>query len=222
VSERTFANRKRAWPVLVAVGLCGLVGVVGCGDRAKPRAAVAGTADVTESPPAAATLTPLVAGNRLPPLSAAGWIHGQPSGPAAPGVRLVLVDLWSNWCPFCRSNAPELVRLHQKFSVRGVSFVSLTTMDHDAAESFVNQFGISWPCGYGAAPEVVLSLGAAAGSGIAMPGEEIAPTIYLVGPDGRVRWTDGQGRFHHEGPEKWGRTLEAAVEAELGGAASNP
>ena len=33
-------------------------------------------------------------------------------------------------------------------------------------------------------------------------GYEIAPTLYLIGPDGIVRWTDQQARYRHTDPKK--------------------
>ena len=54
------------------------------------------------------------------------------------------------------------------------------------------------------------------------PGYEIAPIIYLVGPDGRIRWTDGRARYRHEKPDKWGNDVAAAIEAALAEPSKGP
>jgi hypothetical protein len=40
---------------------------------------------------------PLAAGEKLPPLEAAGWLNGSPPQPGAPGVRLIVLDVWTQW-----------------------------------------------------------------------------------------------------------------------------
>ena len=159
------------------------------------------------------TVEPLAPGAQLPPLAAEGWINGPPPSPSRPGVRLFLLDVWADWCPYCRSGAPELTRLYEKFAGRGVAFVSLTDMPRQTAAAFVEQFAVLWPNGYGISAEAVVALGAK--SGLQTPEYKVAPIVYLVGPDGRIRWTDRRARYRHTEAEPWGRELDAAIEAAL-------
>lgn len=162
--------------------------------------------------PRTAQLSP---GDPLPPIPAEGWINGPPLPAGSPGLRLTVLDVWAAWCPYCRQNAPGLIRLHQKYSDRGVTFISITNMDRQSAGAFANEFEVTWPSGYGLTSAGVVALGA--GSGMAAPGYEIAPVIYLVGSDDRVRWSDRQGRFRHTAPGDWERELDAAIAAALDG-----
>lgn len=159
------------------------------------------------------TSNPLGPGELFPALSAEGWLNGTPRPLDSPGVRLTVVDVWANWCPFCRQSAPGLVRVHQKFAARGVAFVSLTNMPRLAAERFVNDFSVPWPNGYGVSGDDLASLRAE--SGQVIRGYEVAPIVYVVGPDGRVRWSDRQGRFRHTDPKVWEGQLDSAIEAAL-------
>lgn len=153
---------------------------------------------------------PLEVGAALPPLQAEGWVNGPPPAPGAAGTRLLVVDVWGTWCPYCARSAPELVQLHKKYADRGVAFVSITNTHRGVVEGFVRRHALTWANGYGASPETIAALGA--GSGMTGPPEyESAPTVYLVGPDGRVRWTDGRGRMKHEEPDAWARKLDAAI-----------
>jgi thiol-disulfide isomerase/thioredoxin len=157
---------------------------------------------------------PLKPGDPLPPLEAAGWLNGPPPAPGSPGVRLLVVDVWGIWCPNCALSAPGLERVYEKYSPQGVAFVSITNSEQAVVEGYVKRHAVPWPSGYGASSGTIAALGAASG----MPGPveyELAPTLYLVGPDGRVRWADGRGRFRHVEPQAWERDLDAAIAAAL-------
>lgn len=105
------------------------------------------------------------------------------------------------------------MRLHKKYAASGVSFVSMTNMPRGSAEALVGEFSLPWPNGYGMSAAAVKAFGL--NSGMPMPGYEIAPTVYLVGTDGRVRWADSQGRYKHTAPAAWGRQLDEAIAAAL-------
>jgi hypothetical protein len=71
--------------------------------------------------------------------------------------------------------------VQQSLRARGVVFLGLT--DEDAStltksEAFVDEVGMTWPNGYGAA-ETIASLRV---SGL--------PTVFVIGSDGRVLWHD--------------------------------
>lgn len=181
------------------------------------RDSVPSNSEETSAPPEMFTPAPkgevLSAGKLLPPLMVEGWLNGPPFLPPESKVRLVVVDVWAQWCPYCRMSAPELVRVFHKYGARGVSFVSLTSMPRDMVEAFVKEFALPWPNGYGAHPATVAALGVT--SGMMMAEYQIAPTVYLVGPDGRVRWCDSQGRVRHTAPQEWGKQLDDAIDAAL-------
>ncbi len=81
-----------------------------------------------------------------------------------------------------------------------MAFISLTSDSRAEAESFVRRFSIPWPCGYGAAP--------------------VTPALYVIGPDGRLLWDDGQARPRHRGDcEDLLRELDGEIERALAGEA---
>jgi hypothetical protein len=103
-----------------------------------------------------------------------------------------------------------MVRTYEKYSSRGVAFASITNHERAVVENFVRTHSVRWPHGYAATAGHVAALGA--GSGMTGPAEyEVAPTLYLVGPDGRVRWIAGRGRQRHQDPAEWERALDAAI-----------
>jgi thiol-disulfide isomerase/thioredoxin len=152
-------------------------------------------------------------GTAFPKVEAEGWINGPPPAFDAPGTKLTVVDLWAQWCPYCRFGAPELVKLHKRFSSQGVVFVSLTNMQQPSVESFVKELSVSWPSGYGLSSESIGEFGV--GSGMQTSEYGIAPTLFLVGADGRVRWTDKQARLRHADVNEWSNEVGEAIEAAL-------
>ena len=74
--------------------------------------------------------------------------------------------------------------------------MSLTDDSRSEAESFVGRYSLPWPCGYGTAA--------------------VTPTLYLIGPKGRVLWDDGQARpRHREDTQALLRRLDAEIERAL-------
>jgi len=112
--------------------------------------------------------------------------------------KVVLVDFWATWCPPCRAEMPDLVKLNQDLAPRGFTILGVA-MDEDGAEA-VRAFTALQPIPY----PVVLNGPAGAPAGWSVPG---LPTAYLIGRDGRLlrRWLGGKN------PDE----LRAAVEAAL-------
>jgi thiol-disulfide isomerase/thioredoxin len=95
----------------------------------------------------------LPAGEPAPPISAAGWLNGEPPPPEQLAESVVVVDAWFAGCVHCRRQAPELVELYEKYKGRGVVFIGLTPDDEQMLEesrAYLDHYGITWPNGYGA------------------------------------------------------------------------
>jgi len=195
-----------------AVVLAAALLIAGCEPTPVPR-----PTNVPDDVPEVTTPVPstpqLKVGDVLPPLVTKGWINGPPPAVGAPGQKLLLVDVWAHWCPFCKTSAPDLVRLHEKYSPRGVQFVGLTNMPDDMVEPYVAKARIPWANGYLMSTDTIIRLGA--GSGMPGAGYQVAPTILLVGPDGVIRWTDERRRMQHSPPENWSKVVDAALAAQL-------
>jgi hypothetical protein len=141
------------------------------------------------------------AGERFPDLHVVGWLNGHPDEAALRG-KVLVIDVWDGMCIGCRQAVPCLVQAYKRFRGRGVSFVGLTAADRADAERFLADTEISWPNGYGAKPTLD-----ALGSRV--------PTIYVVGPDRRIVWTDQRARYLHR-VGHLGRELRKAIEDALG------
>lgn len=133
-------------------------------------------------------------GQMAPPITAPGWLNGEP--PELSG-KVVVLDAWFAACGPCRKKAPELVRTYERFRERGVVFIGLTPDGEEElpeSRAFVEKAGITWPNGY----DAVETLQAFLTDG------GIFPSLWVIGRDGKVTWNrDSPG------------TLEEAIEKAL-------
>ena len=59
--------------------------------------------------------------------------------------KTVVLDFWASWCPDCRKDAPEMVRLHREYGARGVEFVGVSMdTDVEAWRKGCQQLGIQF------------------------------------------------------------------------------
>jgi len=94
--------------------------------------------------------------------------------------KTVVIDFWASWCPDCRKDAPELVRLYDEFHPKGIEFVGVS-MDTDikAWQKAIKQYGIRYP--------QASELKKFKETDIAKDyGVKWIPSLVVVGPDGRV------------------------------------
>ena len=94
--------------------------------------------------------------------------------------RYVVIDFWASWCPDCRKDAPNVVRMYNEFHKRGVEFIGVSfDTDREAWRKGVEKFNI---------PYVQVSeLKKFHDTDIAKAyGVKWIPALYLIGKDGKV------------------------------------
>ena len=59
--------------------------------------------------------------------------------------KTIVLDFWASWCPDCRKDAPEVVRMYREYGAQGVEFVGVS-MDTDVSawRNACQQFGIEY------------------------------------------------------------------------------
>jgi len=142
-----------------------------------------------------------------------GWIHADAKGPETKG-KIVVLDIWAMWCPFCKSTAPHLVKLSKKYQNQDVVFLSLTNLGETSTRPFLENQSMDWSSAYGADLESLARLGAF-NEEVKIPGYEVKPTLIIINRAGNIVWTDNHARYRHQEPEITSRELDLAIEKAL-------
>src|SRR5437762_83474 len=89
--------------------------------------------------------------------------------------KVVLVNFWATWCPPCRAEIPELIKLQEQHKDR-LQIIGVSEDDEaDTVHDFVKKYGINYPVVM-ATPELIQAYG----------GVAALPTTFVVDPEGRV------------------------------------
>ena len=56
-----------------------------------------------------------------------------------------MLDFWASWCPDCRKDAPDVVKLYQTYHPQGVEFVGISMDTNvEAWKKAIAQYGIEY------------------------------------------------------------------------------
>ena len=59
--------------------------------------------------------------------------------------KVVVLDFWASWCPDCRRDAPNVVRLYREYKGKGVVFVGISfDVDRAAWQNAVIKYGMHY------------------------------------------------------------------------------
>ena len=60
--------------------------------------------------------------------------------------KTVVLDFWASWCPDCRKDAPEVVRMYKAYRPFGIEFIGVSMdTDVEAWKKAIEKFGITYP-----------------------------------------------------------------------------
>jgi cytochrome c biogenesis protein CcmG, thiol:disulfide interchange protein DsbE len=93
--------------------------------------------------------------------------------------EIVVLNFWGSWCTPCRAEAPDLQRVHERYSDEGVRLLGITYIDEpDDSLEFIEEFGLT----YTNAPDLRSDVSD-------LYNIEGAPETFVIDRDGEV--------FHH-------------------------
>ena len=191
-----FWTPLRIVSTLIVLGLIAAFGVSSCNSNDPPtvsKTAPAGPEAAAKPPlPAIALDTELKS------------VNGESIKLSNYSGKVLLVNLWATWCGPCRTEIPELVKLHKEYQSRGVEMVGLSTEDPvasaESVQEFVRYFKVDYQIGW-ATREVAIAL---------MQGRGSIPQSLIITRNGRIK-----KRFVGFHPQQTPPLLKQALEEAL-------
>ena len=74
--------------------------------------------------------------------------------------RVLVLNFWAPWCPPCRKEIPDFIRLQERHGKAGLQFVGVALDDPDKVAAFVDKTGINYPILLGGEDGSALSMAA--------------------------------------------------------------
>jgi len=103
------------------------------------------------------------AAERQPPLTLSGddlMNEGKQVSVADFPGKVVVINLWGQWCGPCRTEAPEMEKIFQQGAASGVQVLGIDVRDEDrqAPQDFVRNRGLTYPSIWDPSGRVLLNL----------------------------------------------------------------
>lgn len=91
--------------------------------------------------------------------------------------KVVLINFWATWCPPCRKEIPDLVKLQREYRSRGLQVIGVTYPPQKLAEvrRFIRRTKVNYPIAVGTKETKLL-----------FSSSETLPITIVIGTDGRV------------------------------------
>ena len=92
--------------------------------------------------------------------------------------KVVLVNFWATWCPPCRTEVPDLIKLQREYRSRGLQVIGVTYPPQKLAgvRRFVRRAKVNYPVALGTKETKLL-----------FTTSETLPMTIVIGTDGRIR-----------------------------------
>ena len=89
--------------------------------------------------------------------------------------KAVILDFFASWCPPCREEIPDFIKLQDTYGAQGFSMVGVSLVSLQESKDFAKKAGINYP--------VLIDDGKA--SAVYGPIRSI-PTTFVIGKDGKL------------------------------------
>jgi len=115
--------------------------------------------------------------NRVTPVMQATLLDGRQTSLETLRGKVVLVNFWATWCPYCRHEMPDMERFYQDYRGRGFEILALAQdEDSETVRQFMAKEGYPFPVAMAQAEQAA-----------ALGGVSRLPTSFIIDKQGRVR-----------------------------------
>ena len=59
--------------------------------------------------------------------------------------KILVVNFWATWCPPCREEIPEFVKLQEAMGGQGLQFIGIAIEDAEPVKAFMKQISFNYP-----------------------------------------------------------------------------
>jgi thiol-disulfide isomerase/thioredoxin len=59
--------------------------------------------------------------------------------------NVVVINFWATWCPPCREEIPEFIKLQEKYADHGLQFIGIALQQAEDVREFVSMMGMNYP-----------------------------------------------------------------------------
>ena len=113
-------------------------------------------------------------GGKAPDFSLAD-INGKPVSLSAFNGKVVILDFFASWCPPCRQEIPDFIKLEKSYGDKGFAMIGVALVSAGEAKEYAGKMGINYP--------VLVDDGKA--SAIYGPIRSI-PTTFVIDKNGKI------------------------------------
>ncbi len=58
---------------------------------------------------------------------------------------VIVINFWATWCPPCREEIPEFIKLQKSYAENGLQFIGIALQTAEEVNEFVKVMGINYP-----------------------------------------------------------------------------
>ena len=58
---------------------------------------------------------------------------------------VIVINFWATWCPPCREEIPEFIKLQKLYAENGLQFIGIALQTAEEVDEFVKVMGINYP-----------------------------------------------------------------------------